>query len=167
MIRSRTPAFSLLELIVVMVLLTTAMALLTPSVSGFFRGRRLDDEARRLWALTRYAQELAVLRGVPVAVWVDPRDGRYGLESEPGYGYSVPPLSYELGTGIEVAALGEGSTVAAADGGLRLVWWPDGTLADGSVEALEVSCRQRPGDSWRLGRDLPLSTYSLAREGKG
>jgi len=162
----RTARFSLLELIVVMLLLTIAMAMLTPSVSGFFRGRRLDDEARRLWALTRYAQELAVARAVPVAVWVDSEAGRYGLESEPGYGYEVPSLTYDLGSGIEVTAEETTSSLNAGET-LRWVWWPDGTLAEGAVEAWQVRCRQRPDDVWTLTRDLPLSTFTLTKEAHG
>lgn len=161
-----TARFSLLELIVVMLLLTMAMAMLTPSVSGFFRGRRLDDEARRLWALTRYAQELAIAQAVPVAVWVDPEAGRYGLESEPGYGYEVQPLAYDLGTGIELT-VEESNTVSAPGEALRWVWWPDGTLAEGAAETWQLRCRQRPEDVWTLSRDVPLSTFTLTREAGG
>jgi Tfp pilus assembly protein FimT len=162
----RSKPFTLLELIVVMVLLTSAMAMLAPSLGGFFRGRRLDDEARRLWALTRYAQELAISSAVPVAVWVDAAKGRCGLEAEPGYGYTVTPLSYELIPEVEVtaaAALG----AAAADGSLRLVWWPDGSLAEGSAAAWRLSHRRLPDEAWTLSRNLPLSTFTLLREGKG
>jgi type II secretory pathway pseudopilin PulG len=160
-------AFSLLELVVVMVLLTTAVALLMPNVSGFFRGRRLDDEARRLWALTRYAQEVAIAQAVPVAVWVDPQTGEYGLEAEPGYGFTVSPLRYGLGSGIAVATAAGVPVPPSADGRLRLVWWPDGTLAEGGADAWELSCGQRPDDIWRLARDLPLSTFSLTKGGSG
>ncbi len=162
----RCRPFSLLELIVVMVLLTSAMAMLAPSLGGFFRGRRLDDEARRLWALTRYAQELAISSAVPVAVWVDGASGRYGLEAEPGYGYTVAPLSYGLIPEVEVTA-----TVAVGApplvGRLRLVWWPDGTLAEGSAAAWCLRHRRLPGADWTLNRDLPLSTFTLVREGNG
>lgn len=167
MILPRPRHFTLLELVLVMLLLTTAMAMLTPGVSGFFRGRRLDDEARRLWALTRYAQELAVAEAVPIAVWVDPAEGRYGLESEPGYGYAVPALTYDLGTGIEISADQDPAQPADEAGPLRLVWWPDGTLSEGSPEVLRVRCLQRPDDVWKLARDVPLSTFSLVREANG
>jgi type II secretory pathway pseudopilin PulG len=160
----RTP-FSLLELIVVMVLLTSAMAMLAPSLGGFFRGRRLDDEARRLWALTRYAQEQAITSAVPVAVWVDSAQGKYGLEAEPGYGYTVAPLSYELIPEVEVtapAAVGDPSPPAGA---LRLVWWPDGSLAEGSASAWRLAHRRLASAAWTLTRNAPLSTFTLAREG--
>ena len=170
----RSTPFTLLELIVVMVLLTSAMAMLAPSLGGFFRGRRLDDEARRLWALTRYAREVAITSAVPVAVWVDTAKGKYGLEAEPGYGFTVPPLSYELVSDVEVtvpAVAGEPAkaavAVAAPAGTLRLVWWPDGSLAEGSAAAWRVSHRRLTTAAWTLNRDLPFSTFTLVREGKG
>ena len=49
----RGKPFTLLELIMVMLLLVTAMSLAAPRLNGFFGGRRFDDDARRLWALTR------------------------------------------------------------------------------------------------------------------
>ena len=162
----RNTPFSLLELIVVMVLLTSAMALLAPSLGGFFRGRRLDDEARRLWALTRYAQELAITSAVPVAVWVDAVKGRYGLEAEPGYGYTVAPLSYELIPDVEVTAPAAAGTPTPA-GPLRLVWWPDGSLAEGSAAAWRLRHRRLTSAAWALNRDLPFSTFTLVREGNG
>lgn len=163
----RGTPFSLLELIVVMVLLTMATAMLAPSLGGFFRGRRLDDEARRLWALTRYAQELAITSAVPVAVWVDAASGRYGLEAEPGYGYTVAPLNYALVPEVEVTVVPAAGTTAATDGPLRLVWWPDGSLAEGSAAAWRLSHRRLANGVWALNRDLPLSTFTLVREDNG
>jgi type II secretion system protein H len=162
----RHRSFSLLELIVVLVLLTSAMALLAPSLGSFFRGRRLDDEARRLWALTRYAQEQAISSAVPVAVWVDQEHGEYGLEAEPGYGYTVAPLSYALGPDVEVTAQAEDAKPLSTEP-LRLVWWPDGSLAAGSAVAWRLSHRRLASAAWSLNRNLPFSTFTLVREDKG
>lgn len=162
----RNNPFSLLELIVVMVLLTMATALLAPRLSGFFRGRRLDDEARRLWALTRYAQELAITSAVPVAVWVDVASGTYGLEAEPGYGYTVAPLRYDLRSDVEVTSTPSAGTPAVA-GVQRLVWWPDGSLAAGSAAVWQVRRRSLTSDAWTLTRVNGLSSFTLIREGSG
>lgn len=168
----RRNPFSLLELIVVMVLLTAAMAMLAPNLSGFFRGRRLDDEARRLWALTRYARELAITSAVPIAVWVDAEQGKYGLEAEPGYGTTVEPLSYDLIPEIEVTALaaagasGAAVVPAPATGELRLVWWPDGSLTAGSATSWRLAHRRLAG-AWTLTCNQPLASFTLVREGKG
>ncbi|MBX3744889.1 MAG: hypothetical protein KF833_06220 [Verrucomicrobiae bacterium] len=68
-----------------MALLSIAFALTIPSLREFFRGRVLDSEARRLLSLTRYAQSRAISEGVPMILWIDGIEGRYGLEAAAGF----------------------------------------------------------------------------------
>jgi prepilin-type N-terminal cleavage/methylation domain-containing protein len=75
-------AFTLIELILVMALLTVIVSLTAPRMSRFFQGRTLDSEARRLLALTRSGQNRAVSEGVPMDLWVNTEEGTYGLEAE-------------------------------------------------------------------------------------
>lgn len=79
------PGFTLIELILVMTILTIAVSVTAPALANFFRGRSLDSEARRMLALTRQGQSRAVSEGIPVELWVDSANGRYGLEAEPSY----------------------------------------------------------------------------------
>lgn len=81
----QTDGFTLIELIVVMALLATVLAIAAPSLSRFFHSRTLDSEARRFLALTRYAQSRAVSEGIPMLLWIDPDRGAYGLMAEPTY----------------------------------------------------------------------------------
>lgn len=83
--RSRR-GFTLIELILVMALLAIAASLSAPRMAAFFRGRSLDQEARRLLSLSHYGASRAVAEGVPVRLWIDPAGGTYGLEVEAGYG---------------------------------------------------------------------------------
>src|ERR1700676_3208789 len=78
-------AFTLLELLLVMVLLTIIVSLVMPSLTKFFGGRMLDSEVRRVVSVTHYGQSRAVSDGVPMLLWVDPRAGTYGLQQETGY----------------------------------------------------------------------------------
>lgn len=78
-------AFTLIELILVMAMLLTVIAVAAPSLSKFFRGRTLDSEARRFLSLTRYGQSRAVSEGVPVLLWIDAKEGTYGLQREGSY----------------------------------------------------------------------------------
>ena len=78
-------AFTLIELILVMALLVIVIAVASPSLSRFMRGRTLDSEARRFVSLTRYGQSRAVSEGVPVVLWINTRQGSYGLRQEAGY----------------------------------------------------------------------------------
>jgi type II secretion system protein H len=80
--RDSRGAFTLIELVVVMVLLGIAAALVAPRLGSFFRGRILNSEARRLLALTRYGQSRAVAEGVPVLLWIDAKQSSYGLVTQ-------------------------------------------------------------------------------------
>src|SRR5438067_3213545 len=82
---SPSGAFTLIELILVMTVLTIAVSLSAPALANFFRGRSLDSEARRLLALTRQGQSRAVSEGIPMELWLDPANSAYGLEAQPGY----------------------------------------------------------------------------------
>jgi len=78
-------AFTLIELILVMALLSIVISLSAPSLARFFRGRGLDSEARRFLALTRYGQSRAASEGVPMRLWIDGAQRTYGLEAERSY----------------------------------------------------------------------------------
>lgn len=77
--------FTLIELILVMSILTVAISITAPALANFFRGRTLDSEARRLLALTRWGQNRAVSEGIPIELWIDTRNRKFGLEAEPSY----------------------------------------------------------------------------------
>lgn len=62
-----------------LVLLSICALFVTSRMGGFFRGRALNYEARRLLSLTHYGQSRAVSEGVPVVLWVNPKDSTYGL----------------------------------------------------------------------------------------
>jgi Tfp pilus assembly protein FimT len=75
-------AFTLIEFILVMAMLLAVFGVAMPTLSNFFRGRNLDSEARRFISLTRYAQSRAVSESMPMVLWMDAKEGTYGLEEE-------------------------------------------------------------------------------------
>jgi type II secretion system protein H len=79
------PAFTLVELILVMALLTILTAVAVPLLSRSLRNRGLEQEAIRLLALTEYARDEAVSLGVPMTVWIEPETGRFGADAQSGY----------------------------------------------------------------------------------
>lgn len=83
--RIATSGFTLIELILVMALIVIIASIVTPQMSNFFRGRTLNNEARRFMTLTRYAENRAVAEGVPMLLWIDEQSREYGLEAQPGY----------------------------------------------------------------------------------
>lgn len=94
---SSNAAFTLIELVLVMVLLTVVFSLVFPSLKGFFRARNLDSEAQRFLALTRYGQSQAISEGVPMILWMDPQARAYGLQVQAGYGANdARPKQFQL-----------------------------------------------------------------------
>lgn len=83
-------AFTLIELILVMALLGIILAISAPSLSRFFKSRGLDSEARRFLALTRHAQSRAVSEGVPMVLWLETKQRRYGLNADKTFGEEDP-----------------------------------------------------------------------------
>ena len=59
----RSVAFSLLELIVVMVIIASVLAIAAPSLKGFFQASKHEQLARKILNLTHYARQLAVSEG--------------------------------------------------------------------------------------------------------
>jgi len=132
-------AFTLIELVLVLALLAMAVAVAAPSLSRFFRGRTLDNEARRLLSLTRYAQSRAVSEGVPMLLWLRPDTGAYGLMSETTFtDTDARAVNYELNTDVqmEVDSLTSEPTwkkAALATGSKQYIrFTPDGFVADES-----------------------------------
>jgi hypothetical protein len=68
-----------------MTLMLIVMAVTFPTLQGFFLGRNLDSEARRLLALSRYGQSRAASEGIPMVLWFDKKDRTYGLRAMEGY----------------------------------------------------------------------------------
>jgi Tfp pilus assembly protein FimT len=85
----------LIELILVMTLLMIVLAVSAPALQGFFKGRNLDSEARRIYSLANYAQTRAVSEGIPVFVWFDPRQRVYGMRAATSY-LEIDPRSVEF-----------------------------------------------------------------------
>lgn len=55
--------FTLIELILVMLILTTVLGMAGPSLRGFFSRHQIDDTAARIIALTQFARSQAVCEG--------------------------------------------------------------------------------------------------------
>ena len=173
-------AFTLIELILIMALLTIAVSMTAPTLSRFFRGRTLEAEARRLLALTHIGQSRAVSEGVPVDLWVDPEEGSFGLEAEPSYEANDPKAivnSIDSSLQIQVVArtlmsatntltrLTGSSTVSVPKAQLihptlpTIRFLPDGTISDTSPQSLRLIGRD--GDSLWLAQTRNRLSYEI------
>ena len=144
-------AFTLIELIIVMGLLAIVISVGMPSLQGFFHGRTLDSEARRLLTLTRHGQSRAVSEGIPMILWVDAKAGTYGLEAQAGYlDEDKHANEYEVGEGLKIEASAppvnsvtstgsQPNRSAQKAGDLPMIrFTPDGFIADTSPEHVEI-----------------------------
>ena len=72
-------AFTLLELIAVLVLISTVLAIAAPSLRGFVRGRQTADAAAKVLSLTHLARSRAVSWGCIHRLNFDAEEGTYWL----------------------------------------------------------------------------------------
>jgi type II secretory pathway pseudopilin PulG len=176
-------AFTLIELILVMAILTAVFALTAPTLSRFFHGRTLDSEARRLLALTRQGQSRAVSEGVPMEVWIDSSRSAYGLEAEPSYEKTDPKaveftMETELqidistlkglsgtGGGMNNAAQGASASKLSNHPNLpRIRFLPDGTVTEESPQELRITGRD--GNSLWLRLSRNRMTYEISNQAR-
>jgi prepilin-type N-terminal cleavage/methylation domain-containing protein len=151
--RGRCGAFTLVELIVVMVLLLIVASMVAPRMSSFFRGRALNHEARRMLSLINYGQSRAIAEGVPVVLWIDPGNSTYGLEIQAGYTVddqravqyeADPSLSFETPTTQELPESDSGDEQLGLPENLPVIrFLPDGFIDEVSVQKIVI----------RLGED--------------
>jgi prepilin-type N-terminal cleavage/methylation domain-containing protein len=78
-------AFTLVELVVVLSLMVIVISVAAPTFKAFLKGRDLENEARRMLSLTHYGAIRAVSEGLPVDLWINVKQGRYGLAACGGY----------------------------------------------------------------------------------
>ncbi len=173
-------AFTLIELILVMTILTIAVSITAPALANFFRGRTLDSEARRLLSLTRQGQSRAVAEGIPMELWFNTQQGRFGLEAEPGYDTSDPKaVDFPVDSDIRLEVVNMGKAAAASSFGPpgtsgaisekprrsnhpdlpKIRFMPDGTVDESSPPMLRLTGRD--GTSIWVMQSRNRSSYEI------
>jgi type II secretion system protein H len=142
-----TRGFTLLELILVMVILSTVLAMAAPSLRGFFTSRQTHDTAAQILALTQLARSQAISEGILYRLNFDTRERTYWLTAQragvfekltTGFGqiYTLPK-----DMNVELEELDE------EEDDVFLEFTPQGTVTAGTVRiidrrgrAIEVTC---------------------------
>jgi type II secretion system protein H len=126
--KNNARAFTLVELILVMTMMLIAVAVIAPSLKGFVHGRTLDVEARQFLSLTRYGQSRAIAEGIPVELWINPRQERYGLQALSGYTEArTNPVVFNMDQTIQIT-FSAPSTVL-----IRSNYWTQAVVQSGAV----------------------------------
>jgi len=81
-----SPAFTLLELVLVMAIITVIVMMAVPTLRGFGRGRAVSDTATQIIALTEYARTQAIATGQSYRLNLDAAGRRYFLTADQGDG---------------------------------------------------------------------------------
>ncbi|MFZ0826438.1 MAG: GspH/FimT family protein [Verrucomicrobiia bacterium] len=134
-------AFTLVELILVLALLVVITSLVAPAMSNFIRGRALDSEARRLFALMHAGQSRAVSEGLPMVLWVDEKKGGYGLEAEtPPRGGDPKAEDLTLDENLQISVLNVGASALTTFQNLPAIrFLADGTIDENSPQTLRLA----------------------------
>ena len=132
--------FTLIELILVLALLVIITSLAAPAMANFIRGRALDSEARRLMALMHAGQSRAVSEGMPMVLWVDEKQGAYGLQAETT-GQNGDPKAENLtvDSTLQIAVLNTGLSAPTMFNNLPAIrFLADGTVDENSPQTVAV-----------------------------
>jgi len=139
--------FTLLELILVMVILSTVLAMAAPSLSGFFASRQINDAAAQILALTQLARSQAISEGIIYRLNFDTQRHTYWLSAQRTGAFEK--LKTEVGQVFELPKdmVMELEGLQKKDGDTFLAFTPNGTVTAGTVRlidrrgrAFEVTC---------------------------
>ena len=159
-------AFTLIELIHILALLVIITSLAAPAMSRFIRGRALDSESRRLFALMHAAQSRAVSEGMPMMLWVDQKNGAYGVQEEATgkngkNAKAGDPKAEDLtvDSTLQIAVLNVGMGAPTTFNNLPAIrFLPDGTVDENSPQTVQL------GDSEGFMRWLLLNKIRTGYE---
>ena len=137
----RLRAFTMIELILVLALLVIITSIAAPAISNFIRGRALDSEAQRLYALIHAGQSRAVSEGMPMVLWVDEKNGAYGLQAETTGANGDPKAeNLTVDSTLQIVVLNTGVGTMTTFNNLPAIrFLPDGTVDENSPQILQLT----------------------------
>lgn len=118
-----------------------------PSFKGFLQGRNLNNETRRFLSLTHFGLVRAVAEGVPVDLWINVKQGRYGLAASGGYTETrTNAVDFTLDPQVQMMVSPPPGTLTRSNfwtpsttrgGGLPAIrFQPDGFISDTSPQSV-------------------------------
>jgi len=140
-------AMTLLELILVMVIMSTVLAMAAPSLRGFFASRRTQETAAQILTLTQLARSQAISEGIIYRLNFDTQRRTYWLTAQRAGVFEELKTGlgqvYTLPRDIELELIG----IEEEDKDKFLAFTPYGTVTAATVrlidrrgQAVEVTC---------------------------
>lgn len=160
--RARTTlGLTLMELVLVMAVLATLMAIAAPRFSRFFAGRDMLEESRRVYALARYARTAAIERSARAEMWIDPESGGYGLDIEDVSGQNdTQPIEWKLKENLRFEIDPEQEF---EENRVIVRFLPDGSLDEGAPERFGI--RNEAGEGYDIRKRADGFGYDLGEVG--
>ena len=118
------------------------------------RGRALDSEARRFFALTHAGQNRAVSDGMPMVLWIDEKNNGYGLEEEsPAQKTDPDAESFTVDDNVRIAVmnLSNGATTFSNLPAIRFL--ADGSVGENSPQMIKLTARMAAGSGCSRSAD--------------
>ena len=124
--RRLAPAFTLLELILVLLIMAVLLSVVAPSLQRFYTARMVEDAAGHLAAICRQARIRAIDEARQYRLHVDPGDREYWLtrETDGQHGRLETELGRTFQWDERLEATWEGGT--RSGDGFELTFYPDG-----------------------------------------
>jgi len=120
--------FTLIELVIVMAVVGTILAVTAPNLAGFVHGRSVREEARRLVAVTRRAAAVAASQSCRTIVWLEPDTGIYGWRRVETYDEDgADEVSFTAADGITLTV-----SPVPEEGTCEITFRPDGGVEGAS-----------------------------------
>ncbi|MEO6437495.1 MAG: GspH/FimT family pseudopilin [Tepidisphaeraceae bacterium] len=159
--RTYSAAFTLLELVLVLVVLSTALAVAAPSMRAWSKGSKLRDAGDQFLSVTRWARSQAIADSRVYRLYVDPAAGQYWVAAQDGQEFvalgsglgRVNVLSEDLRiqlTNLDVQGASQASTLEFVEFYPTGRAWPARvriTLDNG--DATDIVC-ESPAEEFRL-----------------
>lgn len=143
----RYEAFTLLELILVMVILSTVLAMAAPSLRGFFASRQTQDAAAQILALTQLARSKAVCEGTTYRLNFDAKEGTYWLTSQQSGAYEQLKTDFGQVFSLPKDTVLELEGIEQEGDEAFVAFTPRGTVTPGTIrlidrrgQVVELSC---------------------------
>ena len=134
-------AFTLVELILVMVVIFTLATVIVPRFSDFFPSLQVRKSTEHLMAWARKARADAAITGTRQRLYVDPLKRMFWIENEPrpikdpGKFVALSGAWAEevLPQGVEIESVDKGEAPAGGGSARYVEFRPDGTSSDATI----------------------------------
>ena len=155
--RRAARGFTLLELVLVMVIVCTVLAMAAPSLGGFFASRRTADAAAQIVALTGLARSQAIAQGRTYRLNLDTDAGAYWLTVQQGGAFGALGSEFGRRFSLPEGTVANWDEVTQAALSRHVEFYPDGTSQAATIrltgrqgEVVEITCPS-PTEPFEVG----------------